>query len=62
LLTVRFTAAPPASDFPAVGLCEITEPFFTCLELAFLILPTEQWALFSVAEGGGPRIENRAMR
>lgn len=42
LLTTRLTFVPLGSDLPAAGLCEITRPFLTWLELAFLTLPTAQ--------------------
>jgi hypothetical protein len=45
LANTRLTAVPLASSFPAKEVCEITHPFLTCLECAFLILPGRQCAV-----------------
>ena len=42
LLSTTLTFEPLGSDLPAAGLSEITLPFLTCLELAFLTFPTAQ--------------------
>lgn len=42
LLIARLTFEPLGSDLPAAGLVEITFPFLTRLELAFLTFPTAQ--------------------
>src|SRR5690242_526248 len=42
LLTTRPTRAPCRSSLCGLGLWEITRPFFTFVEKACLILPTEQ--------------------
>jgi hypothetical protein len=42
LPTVRLTLPPCRRWVPAFGLCEITRPFATLLENAFVTFPTEQ--------------------
>src|SRR5262249_39594137 len=43
LLTTRLTFAPWLRRLPGFGFCPITWPFLIAREVAWVILPTEQW-------------------